>query len=318
MTREDIEELLIAMGWVELHNHREGWVTTACPLAAWNHGGGVDNNPSFGIRIGDDPAICVCLSCGFGGTIMDLMTELIIRLPVGTPARKQAVKILHETPVIQLKKGLTMPIKTSTKIIPDPLFPETWLNNFPDADTATPLGYLMGRGLKASDVANMDIRYDAGSGRILFPIRDWSGQLRGGQGRTISNGQPKYLFYKWDGVACGHSVMMGEHLIDNSKPVILVEGVFDYAALFPYTTQVLVLWGSRITPSRLERLSRLTKIYTAFDADEAGAKARQTLLGSPLKVTNLVLPSGVTDVGEADPDTLERLASYVDNYGTLR
>lgn len=319
MTHEEILVILEAMGWPEHKNFRTGWVTIACPLAQWNHGGGKDNHPSFGIKVGDDPALCVCLSCGYGGPLPSLMSDLIARLPPGYPGRKQAVKIMQELPVTPTKKGLTMPVKTTTTVTTDPVIPETWLDQFLLASgVEVAVKYLMDRGLPFSHIERMELRFDMERRRILFPIRDWSGQLRGVQGRAIlTKDQPKYLFYKYNGVACGHSVMLGEHLVDTEKPVILVEGAFDYAKLRLYTKQVLVLWGARITPTRIDRLNRLTKIYTAFDADDAGSKARFRAKIELPNSTNLVLPAGIPDVGEADHDTLARLASYVDNFGKL-
>lgn len=318
MTREEILNVFAAMGWVEHQNLRQGWVTTACPMAPWTHGGGVDKNPSFGIKIGENPPVCVCLACGLGGTLTTLMTDLIVHMVPGTPGRKQAVKIMQEIPVTEIQKGLAMPVRTKTKVIIDPLLPETWLDQYPLAhDNATALSYLMYRGVGSTHAAGMDLRYDSERQRIMFPIRDWSGQLRGAQGRAIGDSKPKYLFYKYNGVSCGHSVMLGEQVVNTEKPVILVEGAFDYAKLYPYTKQILVLWGCRVTASRIERLNRCMKIYTAFDADEAGGKARQKLIEKLPKTTNLVLPPGVSDVGEADHDTLKRLASYVDSYGKL-
>ncbi len=316
MTRDELRAIAKIMNWSE-SGYRENWLILKCPLAPWRHGGGTDNNPSFGIEIGNDPPKCICLACGFAGKLQDVLFELVRNLKPGTPSRKRAVKMMQGIPVASTK-GPMMPIKTTTRVVRDPLFPEKWLASFPLASSyAEPMKYLMSRNVNNITADKIDIRYDPNNERIGFTIRDWSSTLRGMQGRTMIDAQPKYLFYKYEGKACGHEVLMGEHLIDPEKPVILVEGVFDYAALFPYTKQVLVLWGCQATETRLKRLARLLKIYTAFDNDKAGDMAREKLSASGLPVTNLHLPPGVGDVGDLDEVGLKSLAGHVDSYGNL-
>lgn len=212
-----------------------------------------------------------------------------------------------------------MPVKTSTRAVHDPIFPPFWLESFPYAHEYNhPLRYLMDRGVSQQAAKEMDIRYDPTKERICFPIYDWSGTCRGMQGRALSDDvKPPYLFYQFQGASCGHEVLLGEHHVDVTKPVMLVEGAFDYAALFPFTKQILVLWGSRITPGRVKRLSQFMKIYTAFDADAAGDLAREKIKNTTLPVTNLLLPEGVNDPGKLSSEGRQHLASYVDNFGKL-
>lgn len=204
-------------------------------------------------------------------------------------------------------------------VITDPYFTDTWLQSFPDAwRSETAMTYLLGRGVSAANAKEMDIRFDPISNRVCFPVLDWNGHLRGMQGRAIAaDHDPKYLFYKFQGASCGHEVMLGEHEAEPSKPLILVEGSFDRAALRPFTKQVLTLWGCRVNAQRIKRLSRCTKIYTAFDNDKAGDDARERLRASTLDITNLVIPNAANDVGELSEDGLKVLAGTVDSYGKL-
>lgn len=317
MTREDLQKLVADLGWIE-QGFRSDWITLQCPLAFWRHQGGTDNNPSFGISIGDDPPHCVCLACGYTGRLTDALTELIARLPKGTAQRKQAVRAISGIPITK-RKGSLMPVKTSTKAVHDPIFPGYWLESFPAAqEHFETLSYLMGRGVPSQAVPEMDVRYDPNMKRVCFPIYDWSGVCRGMQGRTLlKDAKPKYLFYKYNGAACGHEVLLGEHHVDVTKPVLLLEGAFDYAALFPYTRQILVLWGSRITDGRIKRLSQLMKIYTAFDADEAGDRARAAIKATSLPITNLMIPEGYKDVSDMSENGKRHLANYVELFGKL-
>lgn len=309
------------MGWTVPPSSRVGWVVLSCPLATWRHEGGKDSNPSFGIRIDDARSQCVCLSCDWGGSITDLFTELVMRLPVGTVERKQAVKIMNGIEVTKLREPMLKP-QSQEKANTDPYFTDTWIKSFPMATVVNEaMAYLLSRKVSALDADAMHIRYDPVSRRICFPIYDWNGNLRGMQGRYITEpsgtGGPKYLFYKYQGASCGHEVMLGENLVEPALPLLLVEGVFDYAALFPFTKQVMVLWGCRVNEQRIKRLSRCTKIYTVFDNDKAGNDARERLRNCDLDITNLVIPLSSNDVGELPEDGLKILADMVDSYGKL-
>lgn len=317
MTRHEIKILCESLGWVLGSSYRQGWVVLSCPLARWNHGGGKDQKPSFGIRIDDARIQCVCLSCDWAGSLTDLFTELVVKLPTGTPERKLVIKIMNGIAVTKLREPMLKPV-TTEKAKSDPYFTDTWLNSFPKVgQTETGMTYLLHRKISADDAKVMDIRFDPLNKRVCFPIRDWDGSLRGMQGRATDETEPKYLFYKFQGVSCGREVMLGEQVVDPSKPLILVEGVFDYAALFPFTKQVMVLWGCHVNAQRIKRLSRCMKLYTAFDNDKAGSDARARLMVTSLNVVNLNISTTVKDVGELSEEGLKSLASTVDSYGKL-
>ena len=316
MTRDEVNALCLAMGW-PTKGYRDGWVIAPCPLAPWRHGRGSDSNPSFAIKCDDAPGKNVCLACDWGGSLMDLFGELVRLMPVGSAERKQAVQIMNGIPVTQLKEPL-MPAKTEEKPTADPYFPTTWLDSFPLAHKVGDcIRYCHGRGISTVEMEGMDMRYDPTSNRICFPIRDWNDNLRGLQGRTLGDGKPPYLFYKYKGVACGHEVLLGESELDTAKPVLVLEGAFDRAALYTFTKQTLVLWGLRVTPGRLARLKRLTKIYTCFDNDEAGDRGRARMLETGLDVTNLKPYKSVNDVAAMDSSGRKELAKAVDDFGKL-
>lgn len=317
MTRDEINAICASMGWKGA-GWREGWVTLPCPLATWRHAHGTDRSPSFAIKCNAPVTLCVCLACDFGGTLVDLFTELVFELPRGSVSRKQAIKVMQGIPVTKLKEPMLSVNPKDDAPVSDPYFPVAWLDQFTMAvDSAIAMKYLADRRVTIPQATAMGLRWDVKYERIGFPIRDYNGNLRGMQGRVLTDAKPKYLFYKYSGVACGHEVLLNENVVATEKPVLLVEGAFDYAALYPYTRQVLVLWGCRVTPQRMKRLERCTKIYTAFDNDKAGDDARERLEGSGLPVTNLKLAASIDDVGSMMPHQLEDLAKFVDLYGTL-
>ena len=50
MNRQSIEYVLKCMGVTGGYKMSGDWVLSSCPLAPWDHKGGVDLHPSFGIR----------------------------------------------------------------------------------------------------------------------------------------------------------------------------------------------------------------------------------------------------------------------------
>jgi 5S rRNA maturation endonuclease (ribonuclease M5) len=242
-------------------------------------------------------------------------------LPKGSERRKNAVRWLSGLPTIanNVEDETIMPVHMAKPNTHDPYFPESWLQAYRSAEkVSVAMKYLMGRGVALETIIRMDIRFDPYSDRVCFPIRDYTGQLRGMQGRGIRpDAKPKYLFYTYEQQSCGREVLLGEDMVDPTRPVLLVEGAFDMAKLMPSTKQVLVLWGASVNAQRIERLKKFPKIYTLLDNDAAGDNARKALKQSTLPVTNLKVPEQYKDVGEMPDPALHQYAELVDSYASI-
>jgi hypothetical protein len=71
-----------------------GWVHSSCPLAAWNHSGGYDSRPSFGIAIANDThSGYKCHGCNAEGALPDLVMLLQKRLKKNMSSELLFVKL---------------------------------------------------------------------------------------------------------------------------------------------------------------------------------------------------------------------------------
>jgi DNA primase len=131
--------------------------------------------------------------------------------------------------------------------------------------------------------------HDAYKHRIVFPLES---NL---YGRSISSTAPPHRFLP--GTKGG--LYLWEH-VRRYPAVILVEGLFDYAALWQAGFHnVTCAMGTQLNTYQLRQLSDGTRtIYLAFDADAngSGQRAAQTLAnrlrGQRLKVCTVELPQG--------------------------
>jgi DNA primase len=152
--------------------------------------------------------------------------------------------------------------------------------------------------------------------RLLFPLADARGAIRGFQARKLYDDdplQPKYvnspesdLFHKGDLL---YGLDSARQAIAKADRAVVVEGNTDVLALRQAGVQpVVASMGTALTEKQLRELQRLTKrVFLCFDADAAGQEA--TLRGMALaaaqgfSVQVVVLPKGLDPAD--DPATFE-------------
>ena len=158
--------------------------------------------------------------------------------------------------------------------------------------------------------------YDRFRERLMFPIRDARGRCIGFGGRTLGDGEPKYLnspetvlFHKGREL---YGLWEARQALRNIERLVVVEGYMDVVALARHGIDFAVATlGTATTPEHLNRLFRLTdNIAFCFDADRAGRQAAWRALETALphiregrQVRFVFLPDG------HDPDT------YVNEHG---
>jgi DNA primase len=158
--------------------------------------------------------------------------------------------------------------------------------------------------------------YDRFRDRLMFPIRDARGRTIGFGGRTMGDGEPKYLnspetvlFHKGRELYGLYEARQALRHIDR---LVVVEGYMDAVALARNGIDfVVATLGTATTNEHLNRLFRLTEdVYFAFDGDRAGKKAAWRALENALpqiregrQIRFVFLPDG------QDPD------SYVNENG---
>lgn len=122
--------------------------------------------------------------------------------------------------------------------------------------------------------------YDRFRGRIMFPLADPRGRVRGFGARALRDSEkPKYINTSDGPVYSKGRQLFGANLARGPAAkqgrVIVVEGYADVLALhqagFPETVAIM---GTALTDDQVVELSRLASaIYLALDADRAGRQA---------------------------------------------
>ncbi|MEJ2299391.1 MAG: DNA primase [Woeseiaceae bacterium] len=159
--------------------------------------------------------------------------------------------------------------------------------------------------------------YDRFRDRIMFPIRDARGRTIGFGGRTLGDGEPKYLnspetvlFHKGREL---YGLYEARQALRHIDQLVVVEGYLDAVSLARHGIDFAVATlGTATTAEHLNRLFRLTdNVGFAFDGDRAGRKAAWRALENALpliregrQIRFVFLPE------EHDPDT------YVNEFGT--
>ncbi len=158
--------------------------------------------------------------------------------------------------------------------------------------------------------------YDKFRARVMFPIRNLSGQVIAFGGRALAETGPKYLnspetplYHKSDHL---YGLDLARDEIRRRNFAILVEGYFDcivpHQAGFP---NVVASLGTSLTENQVKILSRYSqKVVLNFDPDSAGVAAAVRSIDlfarAAVQVNVMELPAG------ADPD------SYIREEGAER
>ncbi len=152
--------------------------------------------------------------------------------------------------------------------------------------------------------------YDRFRDRVMFPIRDARGRTIGFGGRTMGDGEPKYLnspetvlFHKGREL---YGMYEARQALRHIERLVVVEGYMDTVALARHGIDfVVATLGTATTNEHLNRLFRLTEnVYFSFDGDRAGKKAAWRALENALpqiregrQIRFVFLPEG------QDPDS---------------
>jgi DNA primase len=152
--------------------------------------------------------------------------------------------------------------------------------------------------------------YDRFRDRIMFPIRDSRGRTIGFGGRTMGDGEPKYLnspetvlFHKGREL---YGLYEARQALRHIERLVVVEGYMDAVALARNGIDFAVATlGTATTNEHLNRLFRITEnAYFSFDGDRAGKKAAWRALENALpqvregrQIRFVFLPDG------QDPDS---------------
>ncbi len=167
-----------------------------------------------------------------------------------------------------------------------------------------------------------DGHYDRFRGRIIFPIRDISGNVIAFGGRVMDDSLPKYLNSPETPLYSKSNVL---YCLDKAKEparkydhFIIVEGYLDAIACHQYGVgNATATLGTALTEGHLRLMRRFTKnLKLIFDPDPAGVKAAlrsfDLLVGSGMNVKVVSLPGG------DDPDMFLKKNGYDSFIASLK
>ncbi len=160
-------------------------------------------------------------------------------------------------------------------------------------------------------------RYDRFRDRLIFPIRDVGGSVIGFGGRSLGDGEPKYLNSPESPIFNKRRLLYDLHharpAIAKSGSAFLVEGYMDALALYLRgVDNVIATLGTALSEENVGAVKRYTnKVAIFFDNDRAGKAAAFRSL--PLFMAVGIMPDIVLlPDGVKDPD---QLAAGLDDPG---
>lgn len=200
------------------------------------------------------------------------------------------------------------------------VFPESWLASFKRLEMfPVALQYVKKRGLSMAMIKALDLRFDPVQKRVGFPFRNFKGQLMGIQGRSIElipHNDLRYFQYGYQQHRNMHA-WMGEDKLDLDRPVVVLEGPFDYASVFRVYPNVAASFTSGLSNEKVRRLSDACEIITFYDygkgGDAARKKIREVLKGMP--IIDIIPTEEQDDAGAMDE---EDVAQYLQEHVTLQ
>lgn len=291
---------------------KRGYVEAACPLAHWRHEKGIDNNPSFGVVY--DPTAAKksagyshCFSCGYSGDIREVASLMHAWGAIPRADLGSIMKMME-----QVTEG-NLPLSLSAHHDDDPFPPVEWLESFPRVSKATPdaVAYLDARGVSGEVVQHFALRFDPQRFRIAVPLHDRAQRFRGLIGRTLIKDPtgPRYFCYPFKTQAPRGFTWFNEHALDLSKPVVVVEGVFDAFKVWPVYRNVTAALSISFRTPGLGWHHQVSRWITMFDTGKGGALARVRLqdriMAPGSRVWHLEPPPGRKDPGESTPDEIK-------------
>lgn len=152
-----------------------------------------------------------------------------------------------------------------------------------------------------------DSYYDFFRDRVMFPIQDHAGQIRGYTGRAVHGDQKQKYFNSSESFAFDKkSILFGFYHaktpIRNNDRAILVEGNMDVIMMHQYGfTETIATMGTTLSEQSVRLLTNMTKnIFFGMDTDLAGKKAMHKYNADFMAMG--VLPRFLSFAPAKDPD----------------
>lgn len=314
MDRDQIIYLAKELG-VERIKHAKLAVMISCPLAPWRHKKGTDSDPSFGIFMKEgQESTYNCFACHASGFVTGLVRFLNNKCNGRYNDLLKWVEQVNSFDIADIIKTAFEKKKVELDYNYR-VFNENELDNFKNKVPQ----YALDRKISIESCKLWDLGYDKNSldPRLIFPVRDRKGSLVGIVGRTIRDQEPRYKNY-WG--FNKEIFLYGEHLFEQDKPVVVVEGMISaIKAKQILGNNVFAIMGSCPSKYQINKLlgyCASRPLITIYDADEAGDSARDITddyLKGKHSVYHVYLPRD-TDPDSVNEDILKKLFSQVGKY----
>lgn len=240
-------------------------VTASCPFAPWLHERGRDRHPSFGVNmlLNDGNGVYHCFACGKSGTVYSMVKDYC---ELSGKDFWQFKKILEELKVeyavdiskLNKEEKFEVPKEEieeyeaakKRQIYPDIL---RYNNIFPET------------------IANWEIA--ATENKIIFPVKNRLDNILFFVYRWLSGGSSKYTVSKG---ARSKSAVFGLNMVDvldENKPIIIVEGILDAIYLNQLGFNSVAIFGVYLDYQQLDIIRSISpsdRVGIIFDDDEAG------------------------------------------------
>lgn len=273
MNEQHLREVLSDLDIEVVHKNGRGWLIASCPFAPYRHEFGTDRDPSFFVKVNTTGFSGYnCMSCHAKGNIHKLVTslaryreadydKLVIRV-----ARKEIPDRFEQWDIARALRFDDM----------DPLDCELYFRMYPDAwDGKEARAYLKARGVTKLASETLELRFDPDSKRIMFPVYSADRSLYGFTSRTIlipGKRRPKVKDYA--GLK-KERCLLGENLIEDGKPILLVEGLFALAHMVSIGAREVcnpvASMGSSLSRYQTDIIADFAlTTYLLYDLDAAG------------------------------------------------
>lgn len=251
-------------------------VQTNCPF----HKNGQERKPSFGVNGEIDK--CHCFSCGWSGTIEEMISELYGYQDEGKFGKRWLIKRFN-TVEIETRPNIMEGFNDRTSDI----YNRNRCNNICDSeynkDCDRYIGeleldkyryihpYMYKRGLTDKIIERFDIGYDRERKEITFPVRDIEGRCVFVAGRSV-----KSKFFRLP-KGTDKPVYQGYRFISGDyKKAYITESFLNCLTCWKYNKPAMAMIGTG-NQKQYEILNKLPvrEYILAFDPDEAGRKATE-------------------------------------------
>ena len=245
------------------------FLMTNCPLAPWTHQNKRDGKPSCSFSVTNKKSGFRCFSCNHSGYLSSLVYFIEKYTKEKQPKLKEFITH-NERFVVDGFDDTVLYQEVDLEPL-DYIFYSSLFEKL--SDNLPAIKYLHNRKISYKVAERAGLQYDPEAKRILAPVFDAEKKFYGYTSRKITtDNRAKTLDYA--GLPKTH-LYLGLQFYRKKKPIILVEGLFDWLTLIQngalkYCTPLATL-GVGVSKQKLDVLIELNEIvYVMFDDDEAG------------------------------------------------